>query len=76
MEKKKVVSLIAGLIIIIISIVMPFHLKQLCYEFSTHQQEWTLGAWTAVQIYATIYGIIISVLTLVLVLLNVLQKRK
>ena len=76
MEKKKVVSLIAGLIIIIISIVMPFHLKQLCYEFSTHQQEWTLGSWTAVQIYATIYGIIISILTLVLVLLNVLQKRK
>lgn len=76
MENKKVISLIMGIVIIIISIVMPFHLKQICYKFSIHQQEWSLGAWNAVQIYATIYGIIISILTLIVVLLNVLRKRK
>lgn len=76
MKMKRVVSPILVLVIIIISIIMPFHLKQICYEFSTHQQEWSLGAWNAVKIYATIYGIIISILTLILVLLNVLRKRK
>ena len=39
MENKKVISLIMGIVIIIISIVMPFHLKQICYKFSIHQQE-------------------------------------
>lgn len=76
MEKKKNISLVLGLVIIVISIAMPFHLKQICYEHSMHQQEWSLGAWNAVQVYATIYGIAISVLTLILVLLNVLKKSK
>ncbi len=76
MEKKKIISSVLGIVIIVIAIIMPFHLKQICYEFSIHQQEWSLGSWNAVQIYATIYGIVISVLTLILVLLNVLKKSK
>ncbi len=76
MEKKKIISLVLGVVIIVISISMPFHLKQICYEYSMHQQEWSLGVWNAVQIYAIIYEIAISVLTLILVLLNVLKKSK
>ena len=76
MNKKRNISVVLGIVIIIIAIIMPFHLKQICYEFSIHQQEWSLDSCTAVQIYGTIYGIIISVLTLNLLLLNVLKKYK
>ena len=76
MEKRKIVSLILGVIIIIIAVIMPFHLKQICYEHSMHGQEWTLGAWNAVQILATFYSIVISVLTLILVLINLIKKSK
>ncbi len=76
MDKKKVISVILGTAIIIISMIMPFHLKQVCYEFSLHQQEWSFSGWTAIQIYATIYGIIISALTLILLLLNIFKKYK
>ena len=72
--KEKIVSLILGLVIITISIVMPFYLKQICYEISINQRECSLGVWNAVQIYAIVYGIVICILTLILVLLNVLKK--
>ncbi len=36
-------------------------------------QDWSLGAWNAVQIYATIYGIVVSALTLILVFINILK---
>ena len=75
MEKRKIVSIILGVIIIIIAVIMPFHLKQICYEHSMHGQEWSLGAWNAVQISATFYCIAISVLTLILVLINTIRKR-
>lgn len=76
MEKRKIVSIILGLIIILMSILMPFYLKRICYEFSIHQEEWSLGVWNAVQIHATICGFIISILTIVLVLLNVLKNKR
>ena len=76
MDKKKVISIILGTVIIIISIIMPFHLKQVCYEFSIHEYEWSLDSCGAIQIYATIYGIIISALTLILLLLNIFKKYK
>lgn len=75
MEKRKIISIILGIVIIIIAVIMPFHLKQICYEHSIHQ-EWSLGAWNAVQISATLYSLAICVLTLILVLLNVLKKSK
>ena len=75
MNKKKIISVVLGIVIIIIAIIMPFHLKNICYEFSMHEEIWTLSSWTAVQIYATIYGIIISILTLILILLNVLKNK-
>ena len=73
MEKRKVVSILLGTIIIIIAIIMPFHLKQICYEHSVHGNEWTLGAWNAVQIVAVLYSIAIGVLSMILVLINVLK---
>ena len=76
MRKKKIISIILGIVIIITAVIMPFHLKQICYEHSIHQEEWSLGAWNAVQISATLYSIVICVLTLILVLLNVLKKSK
>ena len=76
MEKRKIISIILGVIIIIIAVIMPFHLKQICYEHSMHGQEWSLGAWKAVQILATFYSIVISVLTLILVLINLIKKSK
>ena len=76
MKKRKIISIILGTIIIIIAVIMPFHLKRICYEHSMHSQEWSLGAWNAVQILATFYSIAISILTLILVLINTLRKSK
>ncbi len=76
MEKRKIISIILGIVIIIINVIMPFHLKQICYEYAIHQEEWSLGAWDAVQILAILYSLAICVLTLILVLLNVLKKSK
>ena len=62
--------------IIIIAVIMPFHLKQICYQHSMYSQEWSLGAWNAVQILATFYSIAICILTVTLVLINTLKKSK
>ena len=75
MEKRKFISIFLGILITIIVVIMPFHLKQICYEHSIHQ-EWSLGDWNAVQISAALYSFTIFVLTLVLVLLNLLNKSK
>lgn len=75
MEKRKIISIILGIIIIIIMIIMPFHLKQVCYEHSMHP-EWSLGAWNAVQISSIIYTLVICILTIILVLINVIKKQK
>ncbi len=76
MNKTKIVTIILGIVIIILTIVMPFQLKQICYEHSMHSGEWSLGAWNAVQILAIFYSIVISILTLIIVLLNILRKSK
>lgn len=73
MEKRKIISIILGITIIIISIIMPFHLKRICYEYSIHQ-EWSLDVCYAVQISATLYSIAICVL--ILVLLNIIKKAR
>ncbi|MBQ9314501.1 MAG: hypothetical protein IJ220_05860 [Clostridia bacterium] len=75
MNARKTISIILGLIIITLLVIMPFHLKQICYEYSMHQ-EWSLGAWNAVYIQSAIYDISIGVLTVALVLINVLKKSK
>ena len=75
MKKKKIISIIIGIIIIIIATITPFRLKSICHEHSLHP-EWSLGAWNAVYISALFYCFIISVLTLVLLLINVLKKSK
>ncbi len=69
----KIVILLLVLIIIILAVIMPFHLKQICYKYSIHP-EWSLGAWNAVQITATLYSIGICVLTLIIVFLNRLKN--
>ena len=74
MEKRKIISIILGVVIIIIATIMPFHLEQICYEHSIHQ-DWSLGAWNAVQISAILYSIAICDLTVILVLINVLQHN-
>lgn len=76
MEKRKIISIILGVIIIIIAVIMPFHLKQICYQHLLHSQEWSLGAWNAVQVSASFYSISISILTLILILINILKKSK
>lgn len=75
MKKRKVVSIILGALIIILMIIMPFHLKQVCYEHIAHP-EWSIGAWNAVQISSALYTFIVSILTIILVLLNTLKKSK
>lgn len=75
-KKRKFVSIILGIIIIIIVTIMPFHLKHICYEHSMHSQEWSLGAWNAVQISTIFYSIAISILTIIIVLINTLKKSK
>lgn len=75
MNVRKIISILLGLIIIILLVIMPFHLKQICYEYSMHQ-EWSLGAWNAVYIQSAMYDIAIGVLTVILVIINVLTKSK
>ena len=75
MKKKKIISIILGILIIIIAIIMPFHLKEICYEHS-HHPEWSLGASNAVHISAFFYSCTISILTLILLLINVLNRKK
>ena len=75
MSKRKILSIILGIVIIVLMIIMPFHLKQICYEHSMHP-EWSLGAWNAVYISALLYTFVISILTLILVLLNIIKKHK
>lgn len=75
MEIRKIISIILGIIIIVIAVIMPFHLKEICYRHSIHQ-DWTLGACNAVQISSALYSVVICFLTLILVLLNVLKKSK
>lgn len=70
MNKFKIISVLAGLGSIMTTIIMVIHLPKVCYEYSMHP-EWSLGAWNAVQITATLYGIVIAVFTIVLVGLNV-----
>lgn len=74
MSKRKIISIILGVVIIVLMIIMPFHLKQVCYEHSMHP-EWSLGAWNAVYISALLYTFVISILTLILVLLNNIKKH-
>ena len=76
MEKRKILSIILGIVIIIIAVIMPFRLKQICYEHSLHQNDWTIDASFAVYISAILYSVAISILTLILLLLNVLKKSK
>lgn len=75
MKKKKIISVVLGIMIIATAMIMPFHLRQICHKFTGHY-DWTMSAWGAVQIYATIYGIIICALTIILVILNVFEKSK
>ena len=75
MKKKKVISIILGILIIIIAIIMPLRLKEICYEHS-HHPEWSLGAWNAVYISTFFYSCLISILTLILLLINTLNNKK
>ena len=75
MSKRKKISIILGVVIIVLMIIMPFHLKQVCYEHSMHP-EWSLGAWNAVYISALLYTFVISILTIILVLINIIKKSK
>lgn len=75
MKKKKIASIILGISIIIIAIIMPFHLKEICYEFS-HHPEWSLGSCGAIHILALSYSGLISILALILLLLNVSNEKK
>lgn len=75
MGKRNILSIVLGIITIIIAIIMPFHLKQICYEHSIHP-EWSLGAWNAVYISAILYSIAISILTIIILLINILKKSK
>ncbi len=75
MNKKKVISIILGTIIIALAIIMPFHLKHICYEHSIHP-EWSFGAWNAVFVCSMQYGVSICILTVALLLLNKPKKAK
>ena len=75
MSKSKIVSIISGIGIIVTTIIMVIHLKKVCYEHVMHP-EWSLGAWNAVQITATLYGVVICVFAIILVVLNLFEKSK
>jgi hypothetical protein len=72
MNKSKIISLISGFGIIITTIIMVIHLRNVCYEHSMHP-EWSLGAWNAVQITATLYGIVICIFAVIPVILNLFR---
>ena len=74
MKKSKLISIILGLLIIVTIILMVFHLENVAYEHSIHD-DWSLGVVGAVQITATLYGIIICILSSILVLINLFGKN-
>lgn len=73
MSKNKIISIISGLGIIITTIIMVIRLGNVAYEHSMHP-EWSLGVSLAVQITATLYGIVICVFAVILVLSNLLKE--
>ena len=75
MNKSKILSIMIEILIIIILIIMPVHLKQICYEYSMHPEN-SLGPWHAVHIQSAIYGVEIGILTVILVIINVFKKSK
>ena len=74
MKKSKIISIILGLLIIVTIIIMVSNLGNVAYEHSIHD-DWTLGVVGAVQITATLYGILIGILSSILVLINLLGKK-
>ena len=68
--KERVLSAVIALLII-----MPFHLKDICYYYSMHPEN-SLGAWHAVHIQSTIYGFVVGILTVILVIINVCKNEK
>ena len=71
---KKIVSIICGLGIIITTVLLIIDVKKTAISFQMHPEA-SLGAANAVQLTAIMYGIVICIFALVLVLLNVLNKK-
>ena len=74
MKNKKKISIICGILIIVVLITMIFRLGMVAQEFSNHP-EWSLGAEGAVKITSIPYCVVISIITIVLVLINVREKK-
>ena len=76
MSKGRAISIISGLGIIITTIIMIFHLGKVAQMHLIHQNKWSLGVVGAVQITATLYGIVICVFSIILILINIFIKSK
>ena len=71
---KKITSVICGLGIIVVTIIMIINVKKTAITYQMHPEA-SLGVANAVQQIAIIYGIIICILAIILVLLNILNKK-
>ena len=72
--KKTIVSIICGLGIILMTIMMIIDVKKNAISFQMHPEA-SLGVANAVQLTAILYGTVICILTLILLLINVLDKK-
>lgn len=75
MSKNKIATIVLGIIVVSASVVMPFHLEQICQNYISHP-EWSLGASNAVKLASICYSLVISILTLGIILLNTLVKKE
>lgn len=75
MNRSRNISAICGLGIIITTIIMVIHIGKVAQEHSMHP-DWSLGVIGAVQITATLYGIVICIFAIILILTNILKKSK
>ena len=75
MKARKIISIILGIIIIGLAISMPFFLGNVA-ETQIEMPASSLSPVAIIELYTAAYTIIISILTLILVLLNVTYKEK
>ena len=74
MKKSTILSIICGLVIVVTTIVMIFHLSFVADNYCAHVGEWSLDVFTAVLLSSIVYATIIIVFTILLVLINVFKK--
>ena len=71
---KKIITIIISVILVTMAIIMPIHLKSICYSFATNPGN-SLGSWNAVFLSASAYAFAFVVGVMTLALINTLPIK-